>query len=355
MRGALCLEPAAGEHTMIAEVNSRSAERAAWKAHREALDFWRAQGCFVERERNEHGTVVEVATILLTNRDCPWRCVFCDLWKNTTLQTVPSGAIPAQIDSSLGELHQQGAFNPSAGTGPHGRQIKLYNAGSFFDPKSIPPEDFPAIAHRVRSFDRVIVECHPSLVGESAVRFRERIQPAQFEVAMGLEVADDALLRKLNKRMTTEGFRRAAGFLRAHGIDVRAFIIIKPPFVRDEEEAVRLAGRSIEFAFACGANVAVVIPARHGSAELEALAAAGVFAPPSLSTLEAVLEQGIALGAGRVFADLWDVERLHACPRCVSARIARLRSMSLMQAVPQAIECDACFQRKVEKVSTLHT
>ena len=80
--------------------------------------------------------MVDVATLFLTNRECPYRCLMCDLWKNTLTETVPIGAIPAQIDYALGQL-------------PPARQIKLYNSGSFFDPHAIPPQDHPAIAAQV--------------------------------------------------------------------------------------------------------------------------------------------------------------------------------------------------------------
>jgi uncharacterized Fe-S cluster-containing MiaB family protein len=62
-------------------------------------------------------------------------------------ETVPVGAIPAQIDYALGRLE-------SNHCGPSVQQIKLYNAGSFFDPLAIPPDDFREIAVRARRFDR---------------------------------------------------------------------------------------------------------------------------------------------------------------------------------------------------------
>src|SRR5690606_33819590 len=108
----------------------------------------------VETERSAEGELVPVATLFLTNRECPWRCVMCDLWKNTLTETVPPGAIPSQVDYALSRM-------------PAARQIKLYNSGSFFDRRAIPPQDYPEIARRVRHFDRVIVECHPTLVNEA--------------------------------------------------------------------------------------------------------------------------------------------------------------------------------------------
>jgi radical SAM enzyme (TIGR01210 family) len=296
-------------------------EREVWKEHRNALDPFRPQNFFIEQEPNEHGEIVSVATIFLTNHECPWRCIYCDLWKNTLAETVPPGAVPTQIDFALVQLHVD---KP--------RQIKLYNAGSFFDPKAIPPEDFSAIAGRVSQFERVIVECHPALIGNSALRFRDllehRASGATLEVAMGLEIADDEILAKLNKRMTLALFARAAKFLREHDVALRAFVIVKPPFVR-EEDALHFARRSIDFAFDCGAGVVSLIPARFGPAELDALAPRGDFAPPKLAALQAALDYGVTRRRGRVFADLWDLQKLDGPPE----QISRLRETNHRQAV----------------------
>ena len=123
----------------------------------------------------------------------------CDLWRNTLTKSVPVGAIPEQIDFALRRL------------GP-ARSVKLYNSGSFFDPRAIPPEDYEAIAARVRDFERVIVECHPAFVGERCVAFRDLLR-GRLEVAMGLETAHPEVLEKLNKRMTLDQFAAAAQFL----------------------------------------------------------------------------------------------------------------------------------------------
>ncbi|HEU5020528.1 MAG TPA: radical SAM protein [Bryobacteraceae bacterium] len=284
-------------------LNSRIPAR---RDERAELDPRRPWAFFVEEERSKDGERVPVATVFLTNRECPWRCLMCDLWKNTLAASVAAGAIPEQIDYALGRL-------------PAARQIKLYNSGSFFDPRAIPPGDYAAIAERVRSFERVIVENHPALVGEAAVRFRD-LAGRPLEIAMGLETAHPEILEKLNKRMTLDQFRRAADFLRANGIDLRVFILVKPPFMR-EEEAVEWAARSVDFAFDCGATAITLIPTRGGNGAMEELS----FAPPRLDTLEAAFEYGLGLRRGRVFVDLWDVRSDDA------ARIDRLRRLNLTQ------------------------
>ena len=311
-----------------------TAEVTTQRRNRKPLNPSRPYAFFSEPERTASGEIVSVATVFLTNRECPWHCIYCDLWKNTLTETIQAGAIPAQIDFALTQLRSRTCS-----------QVKLYNAGSFFDPNAIPTGDFPEIAKRLRDFERVIVECHPALVGESAVRFRDLLStPAGpgLEVAMGLEIADDAILAKLNKRMTMATFASAAEFLRFHDIAMRAFVIVKPPFVRSESDALTFSKRSVDFAFDCCATAVSLIPARFGTDELDALARSGDFAPPELSTLEAALAYGIGLHRGRVFADLWDLEKLSQCSDCFAARNERLLRMSLEQASFPCVSCGSC-------------
>lgn len=297
------------------------------RPQRNSLDPSRPYNFFVEDERSASGEVVRVATVFLTNRECPWRCVMCDLWKNTLAETVPPGAIPAQLGYALQQL-------------PPARQIKLYNSGSFFDPRAIPVGDYSQIADLVRAFDRVIVECHPALVGEDCFRFNELIG-GRLEVAMGLETAHPHLLEKLNKRMTLQQFAAASESLRERGIALRVFTLVKPPFMR-ETDSIEWAARSIDVAFDCGATASTLIPTRAGNGAMDELALSGDFAPPRLATLEAAMRYGITLARGRVFADLWDVANLADCPHCFPDRIERLRHMNLCQRVPPAISCEPC-------------
>jgi archaeosine synthase beta-subunit len=291
-------------------------------AARDQFSVLLPNGAFAETECSATGERVRVATILLKNRCCPWRCNYCGLWKDALDYTVSRGAIAAQIDAGLNSL----------GT-PAARHLKLYNAGSFFDRAAIPPEDFPEIAERAQRFERVIVESHPALVRHGAVRFRELLGDTALEVAMGLEVADDALLARMNKRMTCASFAAAARFLRAHGIEVRAFVMVKPPFVFGDAEAVELAVKSARFAFECGASVVSLIPGRFATDVLSALAATGEFSPPSLSAFEDAIDGALQLARGRVFADLWDVEKLERDGTRFVERRDRLAEINLQQRV----------------------
>jgi len=303
----------------------RDAEILAARGSKNRVDPQVAWAALVEPERTAAGTIADVATIFLTNRECPLRCLMCDLWKNTTDDPVPPGAIPTQIDRALARL-------------PAAQQVKLYNSGNFFDPLAIPPEDYAAIAQRLRGFGNVIVENHPRMCTSDCLRFRDLLKTG-LEVALGLETVHAESLAALNKRMTVADFDRAARFLRAEGIAVRAFILLRPPLM-SEEEGIEWVLASVRHAFDAGADCCSIIPTRAGNGIMERLARDGLFEPPRLASLQRVLEQGIALRRGRVFIDLWDAQRLAACSRCGPERIERLRQMNLCQQVLPQIDCD---------------
>ncbi|MBC8352181.1 MAG: radical SAM protein [Planctomycetes bacterium] len=289
-----------------------------------AVDPHRPYASLVEPECAANGQIEDVATIFLTNRECPFRCLMCDLWKNTTDERVPVGAIPEQIEFALSEL-------------PPAKHVKLYNSGNFFDRQAIPQADYEVIAKRVSSFDTVIVENHPKLCGDDCLQFRDLLV-GKLEIAIGLETIHPEVLPRLNKQMTTNEFQRAVEFLSENEIATRAFILLRPPFL-DESEGIEWAIRSISFAFDAGVQCCSVIPTRDGNGAMEMLLTDGSFEPPTLRSMETVLTDGLAMERGRVFVDLWDAERFYDCEQCGPARRARLAQMNLTQRLLPVVSC----------------
>ena len=290
------------------------------------VDPTRPYAYFVETERTIEGRLDDVATVFLTNKECPFRCLMCDLWKNTTDEPVAAGIIPGQIRWALERL-------------PPAQHIKLYNSGNFFDAQAIPPDDYHEIAEIVSSFETVVVESHPRMVGRRCLAFNELVT-GKLHVAIGLETVHPDVLPKLNKHMTLEEFEEAVHTLRAHGMQARTFILLRPPFL-SEEEGVIWASRSIDFAFDVGVECCAIIPTRSGNGVMELLAQRGDFAPPSLDSLEAVLEYGISQGRGRVFIDLWDIETVSPDAPFKAARVERLARMNLTQSLEPRIDHQA--------------
>jgi radical SAM enzyme (TIGR01210 family) len=278
-----------------------------------------------EQEPDEEGNLQKVNTLFVTGKECSFKCLMCDLWKNTLTSATPPGAILKQIDHALARL-------------PKADVIKLYNSSNFFDAKAIPPSDYPGIFERLGSYSRVIVENHPNLCGKSCVDFNEKLN-GQLEIAMGLESIHPGVLPRLNKKLTTDDFKKAATFLQAHNIKMRAFVLLNPPFLTDARENIEWALRTIEFAFECGVGCCSVIPTRVGNGLMEALEKNGLYVAPTLDAFEEVIDRALEFKQGRVFADTWDIGFLSSCAECFKSRKHRLEQMNLKQVIYKRIPC----------------
>ncbi len=301
------------------------------------FDARRPLATLVEQEPVVGGGSEAALTIFLGGAECAFTCVFCDLWRRTLDRPTAPGDLPAQVATALAELPRRERARPA--------RLKLYNAGSFFDPRAVPVADLPALAELAAGFSRVVVECHPRLIGESCFTWADALA-GQLEVAMGLETVHPEALPKLGKSMTLGDFDRAAEALAARGIALRSFVLVGAPHVAPAE-AAEWALRSASYAFDRGAESVALIPVRGGNGELERLAAAGEFHPPRLAVLEAALDQALALAAVRsgravVSADLWDLERFADCPVCFASRRARLERIGAGARAEPPITCAVC-------------
>ena len=319
-------EIAPGNGIYPAGAAARSRWITALRGSRRQTDPERAYAAIHEPELDAQGVLRPTNVLFLTNTECPYRCLMCDLWKDTLETPTATGAIPAQIRKALEAL-------------PPAPILKLYNAGSFFDPRAIPPSDYAAIAALCQPFERVVVECHPAFIGQRLLTFAGQLA-GKLEVAIGLETAHEPSLALLNKAFTLAEFQRKAAFLRVNSIDLRVFLLVKTPFM-SEDEGVERACESIQFSVEHGATVCVVIPVRAGNGAVEAIAATTGWEPPRLRSLEAVQRAGIAIGGARVFADLWDAQKFARCEHD-TLRIAAMEAMNTTQVLRMPTEVEDC-------------
>ena len=278
-----------------------------------------------EREPGLSGTTETVNTIFLTGKECAFKCLMCDLWKNTLDEPAPLGAIVKQIDYALERL-------------PQADVIKLYNNGNFFDTKAISPKEYPEIIELLKGYKRVVVENHPKLCNKHCIEFNEMFD-GKLEVAMGLETIHPGVLPKLNKQLTPEDFRNATKFLNQHNIDVRAFVLLNAPYITHSQESIEWTLRSIQFAFESGVDRCSVIPVRPGNGVMDVLWKEGNYMPPSLNMLEEVFEKALLSKQRQVFVDTWEIGFLSKCSVCFDARKKRLEQMNLEQKILPGIAC----------------
>ncbi|MFM8890819.1 MAG: radical SAM protein [Planctomycetia bacterium] len=274
---------------------------------------------------------VAVATrvVLLAGAECRFTCGMCDLWRHTLEQPTEPGSLPAQISAAVAA---DGGLGLESGLGPRPRWIKLYNGSNFFDPRSVPPNDVPAIAAALTDWDRVIVENHPRLGGPAVTAFRDLVA-GRLEVAMGLETVHPRILPWLGKQMTAADFSAACEWLRSENVAVRAFVLLGLPTL-DAREAEYWCLESVAFATRAGASHVSIIPTRSGDGLFDDLSRKGLFRPPTAASLERALETALARdrGGAIVTADPWNWTTLTGhCDTCRDARLRRLSAMNLAQ------------------------
>lgn len=301
----------------------------------------------MEEERTGPGETAPNLTVFLAGAECPFTCVFCDLWRHTLDGPTPPGALPKQLEQALAAAE---AELPRSGW--HLARLKLYNASNFFDERAVPAVDEEALAALGRPFERVVVECHPRLVGERCFRFSEKLRVklgvkvgTKLEVAMGLETVHPEAFPLLNKGTTLAEHDAAARALAEDGIALRSFVLLGTPYVSPEED-LHWTLRSVEHALGLGAEQVSIIPLRPGNGAVEALMERGEAVLPGLRDLEDALRRALVLaesvGGGVVTADLWDAESLEACPSCRPARLANLERMNRTGQPGESLDCETC-------------
>jgi len=125
----------------------------ALRGPRDGVDPIRPIGFEWEEERAVGGGTTDSLTVFLAGAECPFTCVFCDLWRYTTEDATPAGAIPAQLEAAfhaereaISARGRRAGSEQSIARADRGPAIKLYNASNFFDRRAVPPGDDPRIA-----------------------------------------------------------------------------------------------------------------------------------------------------------------------------------------------------------------
>ncbi len=116
--------------------------------------------------------------------------------------------------------------------------LKLFTSGSFLDISEIPEEIQKEIleeASQYREITEIVLESRPEYVTKKTMQtIKESIDISKIEIAIGLESANDDILKKsINKGFFWEDFEKAATRIFDVGAKVKAYLLFKPPFVSE--------------------------------------------------------------------------------------------------------------------------
>ena len=116
--------------------------------------------------------------------------------------------------------------------------LKLFTSGSFLDIKEVPLElqkEMMKVVGSYNQIEEIVLESRPEYVTESILQnLVENINIAKVEIAIGLESADNQILKNsINKGFFWEDFVKATNRIKEKGARVKAYLLFKPPFVSE--------------------------------------------------------------------------------------------------------------------------
>jgi len=286
--------------------------------------------CWSESDELD-GKMTRAWVLILRTSGCSWAsCTMCGYHGE---------AAPATGDDLV---HQ---FTEALGRRRDERIAKVYTSGSFLDQREVPS---PARRHILgelgKRFDRVVIESRPEHVTAAALDEASGLCPG-LEVAMGLESSSQRVLDlSVRKGFTFGDFAGKARLAREHGARVRAYILLKPPFLSEKEALDDAVQSMLDASPLCDVVSLNPVNVQRGTVA-ERLWRRRIFRPPWLWTAATALldaqKARAADGAGPrlVCAPSGAGQRrgAHNCGLCDAAVTAALEEFSLSRD-PAALE-----------------
>lgn len=160
--------------------------------------------------------------MMLASGECPWNCYFCG-YGTKRHKKLSHEEMKEQIDNYFR------GFKPGKID-----KLKIYMHGSFLDTNQVPQETRKYLVEKCEEYgiEKLEVESRPEFVTrENLSDFKD----IDLTIAIGLDVADDYYLRKLNKGFTISDYEDSTQIARSLGFDIKTYVLVNPPFVEDRK------------------------------------------------------------------------------------------------------------------------
>ena len=170
--------------------------------------------------------------IILPSGKCEWGgCVFCG-WGRMKARQKTIRELKEFFDGKLkgikaGELER----------------LKVFCSGCFLDPEQVMPAFRSYLVRKCEQLGikSLIVESFPKFITDENLE-NMRSGKVKILAGIGLEVADDAALKRINKGFTLEEFEKASEVCKRNGWGIRAYLLVNCP------GAENLLKKSVEYA-----------------------------------------------------------------------------------------------------------
>lgn len=269
------------------------------------------------------GKLVDVGVLILQTCGCSHfhkgGCSMCGYNSGPKVE-VPSSSILRQFENGLKVLGEI-------------RFLKVYTSGSFLDEDEVDPDVVDAILKTCNDRGlRLLFETRPEYVSPARIG-RIQLLHEDLEVALGLESANDTVLRcSVNKGFSVKDYDRAAEVLREKEIDIRTYVLLKPPYLT-EAEAMRDSVATMAYAAPVSKTLSLNPVNVQKGTLVERLWRSWSYRPPWLWSVMEVLRSTEDLGV-KVVCDPTGGGRergAHNCGSCDEVILDSIRGFSQSQ------------------------
>jgi hypothetical protein len=280
-------------------------------------------------------------TMVIPTVGCTWAlsksggCSMCGYINDSTLDETTDPEY--YFDIEWQKLQQDPLF-------PKVKAVKLYNSGSFLDPKEISVSSQKSIVEKIAKFDHIqefIIECLPEIINAQINVLKELsdiFNSKPIFIGVGLESTNAYILRSyVNKPFTFENqFLKCVENSKKIGVHIKPYLLLKPPFLT-EQESIDDAISSIKDSFSAGCKVISLNPVCvHADTLVELLWKKKEYSTPWLWSILKVLEETYEFIPvdGKLICEVMagGLQRgAHNCGKCDSRVLHEIEYFSLNQ------------------------
>jgi len=154
-------------------------------------------------------------------------------------------------------------------------RLKIFVSGSFLDDKQFPKSIRKYIIQKIKenNIKQLVIESRPEFISNESLSDFKGID---LYVAIGLECADNKILKKYNKGYTVEDFVRAAEILHKNNFKVRTYLMVNLPFLKDIKKDL---DKSVKFAKKYSDEIVLINTFPHSESALYDLYIKGKWKP----------------------------------------------------------------------------
>ncbi len=278
--------------------------------------------CWTEEEVLD-GEACDAMVLILATKGCSWAlrsgCSMCG-YTNESSSLATDESVWEQYVSGLKNFRQQ-------------KVLKIYTSGSFLDNFELSTE----LRRRILSdasqrFEKIVVETRHEYITQKTLdelsEFGERLM-----FAVGLESSNDIVVNySVNKPSCFSHFARAAELARRNRFRIKAYIMLKPPFL-SEIDAIRDASQTIRDVKPYADTISVNPTNIQKDTVVELLWKRGAYRPPWLWSVVAVLNSGYGDGVRLMSkpTGAGTVRGAHNCGKCDKRVLSAIADFSVKQ------------------------